>query len=193
MRELNVSETLALAEKHGLSVARTFSSAGDADLKFPVFVKPDSSGHKSEKGLVILANGREELEGALGKISPERAVIQERVSGTELILGAKRDPVFGTVVLVGIGGTLAEAYADVAVGVLPVSERDALKMIESLKGQKILSGFRGKPAVDRTALAKAIVSVGELATKENLAELDLNPVIASGGRIVAVDGRAVIG
>ncbi|MFH0962335.1 MAG: acetate--CoA ligase family protein [archaeon] len=189
-RTLGVSETLALAEKHGLAVARIFSAD---TAEFPVFVKPDISGHKSDRGLVFLANDKGELAEAVGKISPDsNPIIQERLSGTELILGAKKDPVFGTVALAGIGGTLAEAYSDAAVGVTPLSEEDALRMIDSLKGQKILSGFRGKPAVDRAALARAIVLVGKMADAEGLAELDLNPVIADGERIVAVDGRAVV-
>jgi len=193
MRTLSVSETLALVcnGRTGISQPNTFG--GSSVGSFPVFVKPDTSGHKSDAGLVIEAKNGGELEDALRKISPEKAIIQEKISGTEIILGAKRDPVFGTVVLVGIGGTLAEAYSDVSTGVFPVSERDAERMLASLKAQKILDGFRGKPAIDRKALSRAISALGELADEKKIIELDINPLICTAeGRLVAVDGRAVL-
>ncbi len=193
MRTLPVSETLALV-CNGMTGISQPTIFGESSVRsFPVFVKPDTSGHKSEKGLVIEVRNSAELKEALLKILPEKAIIQEKISGTELILGAKRDQVFGTVVLVGIGGTLAEAYSDVSTGVFPVSEADAERMLASLKAQKILDGFRGKPAIDRKALARAISALGELANEKKIIELDVNPLICtSGGRLVAVDGRAVL-
>lgn len=194
MRLLAVSETLALAGKHGIEVARQYNYPQEMPPFPAVVAKPDSSGHKSDKGLVFLGIGSEgKLKEAIAAIRPEKAIVQEMVTGTELILGAKKDLVFGHVVMVGIGGTLAEAYADVAFGICPVSIGEAGKMVGSLKGKRILAGFRGRPAVGRLALAEAICALSELAVSENVSELDLNPVIATAdGRIVAVDGRAVL-
>ncbi len=191
---LSVLETLRLAEKYGIHIARTVKADGPLP-SFPLAAKPDTSEHKSEKGLVFLGiRSREELEAALSKIGKGDAIVQEMASGTELIVGAKADPVFGAVVMVGIGGTLAEAYADVSFGIAPLSEPDAERMIGEIRGQKLLDGFRGKPSVDRKALARLLVAVSKLAEGEGVLELDLNPVVAtSDGRLVAVDGRAVVG
>jgi acyl-CoA synthetase (NDP forming) len=191
---LAVSETLRLAEKYGIPVARTFKAGAELPV-FPLVAKPDSAEHKSERGLVFVGiKNAGELETALGKIGRDNAIIQELVFGTELIVGAKKDPVFGRVVMVGIGGTLAEAYGDVSFGISPLKESDAERMISKIRGQKLLDGFRGKPAVNRKALARLLVSVSTLAETENVLELDLNPVMATpDGRLVAVDGRAVLG
>jgi hypothetical protein len=193
MRTLAVLEGLKLAEKYGIPIARTVEF-GKGELPFPVAAKPDTAEHKSEKGLVFVGvNDKAELEKIAGKLAPSRTIVQEMAEGTEIILGAKKDPVFGYVVMVGIGGTLAEAYSDVAFGVAPLKEMDALEMIGALKGQKIIDGFRGKPIVDRGKLARMIVSLSKLASDEKIIEIDLNPVVATDdGRLLAVDARAVL-
>ena len=83
-------------------------------------------------------------------------------AGVELIAGAVRDPSFGPVVLVGLGGTAAEALQDTAVRLAPLSEEDALDMLDELRGRRLLDGWRGAPPVDRPAIARAVAALGRI-------------------------------
>ncbi|MEE8559986.1 MAG: acetate--CoA ligase family protein, partial [Alphaproteobacteria bacterium] len=117
-------------------------------------------------------------------------VVQEMEAGTvELVVGLRQDPVFGMVLMVGLGGILVEIQKDVVFHRAPVTEDQALGMLERLKGAKLLDGVRGKPAVDRTKLAQVIATVSRFgaAAQGRLAELDLNPVLAGPDGAVAID------
>ncbi len=107
----------------------------------------------------------------------------------ELVIGLKRDPAFGPVVMVGLGGVLIEVFRDVVFRVAPVTEAEALRMLDELKSRIVLDGVRGKPPVDRKAVAKMIsaVSLFGAAAGPRLAELDLNPVLAGAHGVTAVD------
>lgn len=113
--------------------------------------------------------------------------------GVECILGAKIDPVFGPVVLFGLGGIFAEALEDVAVASAPVDETDALALIDQLKGRKVLDGLRGKPPVDKAALARAIAALSRFAAahRHEIASVDVNPLLALPDRAVALDALIV--
>lgn len=112
----------------------------------------------------------------------------------EMIVGAKRDPVFGPVVMVGLGGRLAETVDDVAIRLVPVSPGDAHGMVGSLRGAGILRGARGEPGVDFARLVGVITAVSELITDQrHLHEIDLNPVICDVDRVEAVDLRLIEG
>jgi acetate---CoA ligase (ADP-forming) len=107
---------------------------------------------------------------------------------TEMVIGMRRDPVFGPVVMVGLGGVFIEVLKDVAFARAPLSEADALHMLDRLRGRAMLDGVRGQAAVDRNALARALVAVGEFAlANPQIQELDLNPVFAGSDGVVAVD------
>ena len=113
--------------------------------------------------------------------------------GLELIVGLTRDPQVGPVVLVGLGGILAEALDDVAVALAPVDADEALTMIDRLRGARLLEGIRGQPAVDRDAIARIVVAVSRLGfDRPDIVEIDLNPVIAGPGGAMAVDGLVVV-
>ena len=107
---------------------------------------------------------------------------------TELVIGMRRDPIFGPVVMAGLGGVFVEVLKDVVFARAPLSEADALDMLDRLRGRAMLDGVRGKAAADRAAIARALVAVGDFALSHpQVCELDLNPVFAGPNGVVAVD------
>ncbi|MFP4197796.1 MAG: acetate--CoA ligase family protein [Methanomassiliicoccales archaeon] len=164
------------------------------EIGYPVALKVLSPGvlHKSEEGGVILDLGsRDELleafEGMRGKWPAEDLLVQ-RMSppGVELIVGRKRDPAFGEVISLGVGGFLADLFPP-AVATCPCSLGDALDLVDRMEPQEVLDGYRGLPKVDRTVLAELVERVGRIRlTGERIEEMDLNPVIVSleGMRVV---------
>jgi acyl-CoA synthetase (NDP forming) len=176
-------------------------------LGFPVVLKlcsPDIVS-KSDVGGVKLGLGDEDqVSSAFAELRSVAAargarwagvLVQEQVSGdVEMIVGARYDPTFGPVVLVGLGGILAEVLRDSAIRLAPVSAEGAHRMLTELRGSRLLTGFRGRPAVDLDSLAALIAAVSRLAVDLPLAELDLNPVILKAGahEPVAVDRRLIL-
>jgi acyl-CoA synthetase (NDP forming) len=124
-------------------------------------------------------------------------VLVQRMSqkGVELILGARRDPQFGAMVLVGTGGVQAELWRDVALDLAPVTPERAEAMLRSLKGFPLLDGFRGSPRADVAAVAKAVSAFSVLAAEagERLQEAEVNPLIAGPWGCLAVDGLVKCG
>jgi len=117
-------------------------------------------------------------------------LVQRQLTGTEVVVGGFRDPSFGPVVMVGLGGIWVEALADVAFALAPLSVEEAADLIGSLRGYRVLSGGRGRPAVDLAALARVVVAAGDLlAAVPRVAALDLNPVLATPDDVVAVDWK----
>ena len=116
-----------------------------------------------------------------------------RGQGVELIVGIKRDPSWGPVIAVGMGGVLVEALQDSALRRLPIKADDALEMLGELRGSKLLDGFRGSAKVDRAALAETIVHIAEaaLALGPDLEAFEINPLLAAEGRIEALDALAI--
>lgn len=113
--------------------------------------------------------------------------------GVEVLVGAMRDPVFGPVVAFGSGGVLVEAWDDVTFRAAPLTEFEALEMIEETRASRLLDGHRHLGSVDRNELARLLVRVGAIAAAHpEIAELDLNPVIASSTAIVPVDVRIIL-
>jgi hypothetical protein len=120
--------------------------------------------------------------------------VQEEVSrGLELLVGGRRDPSFGATVLVGLGGVLAELLRDVSIGLAPLAPEAARAMLGEGRRAALLRGFRGAAAVDEHALTGALVGVGNLlADHEAVVEVDVNPLIAAAGRLVAVDALVLV-
>ncbi len=188
---------------------RTAEEAAQAcgQLPSPLVLKVVSAQvvHKSERGGVMLnlqdaaAVGRAfaELAGRFAGSSFRGGLLAEQVAGgLEVIVGLKRDPSFGPVILAGLGGVWTELLHDAAVRLAPVDEAEALEMLDGLKSAPLLSGYRGSPPRDRRALAALIARVSLLAVEyPDIAELDLNPVLVlpegRGARIV--DVRLVAG
>ena len=113
-------------------------------------------------------------------------------SGVELIVGLRRDPQFGPVVMVGLGGTLAEVLDDVAIRLAPLDLAAAESMLDDLRGAAVLGGVRGRPPIDRRAVGSMLVALGRLGIdRADIVEVDLNPVIAQARGAVAVDALVV--
>jgi hypothetical protein len=113
--------------------------------------------------------------------------------GIELIAGLIRDPQFGPIVLVGIGGVLAEVLDDVALRLAPLAAVAAGTMLDELRGRRLLDGVRGRPGADRAAVAAILVTLGDLAVaRPEIRAIDLNPLIAGADGAVAVDGLVVV-
>ncbi|MEP0347837.1 acetate--CoA ligase family protein, partial [Rhodopirellula bahusiensis] len=112
----------------------------------------------------------------------------------ELIVGAKRDPVFGPVILAGAGGITAELYHDRALQLPPLNKRLARRMLQSLKIYPLLSGFRGRRGVDVDAVVDVLLRVATLVLEcPQIAELDINPLLVHERGAIAVDARIVVG
>jgi acetyltransferase len=173
------------------------AAAAAGRLGYPVVAKVEHPAltHKTDAGgvrlgLATAAAVRDAARGLLALADGAAVLVQPQVQGVELVVGGIRDPEFGPVVMAGLGGVLVEARRDVRLAVAPVDEAAAVALLRSLRGAAVLDGLRGGPAVDVRAVADVIVRVGQLlADVPQIAELDLNPVLASGNSCVAVDWR----
>ena len=206
MSTLSEADSRALVAEAGVTVSR-WATADDADnaavaaeeMGFPVVVKlcGDAIAHKSERGLVRLSLtstddvrvAATELLGAATESDGDvELLVSTMVSGDrELIAGLVRDPQFGPCVMLGVGGVLAEAVADVAFRLAPLERLDAHELIDDLGAQTLLGPFRGQPAVDRDVLADTLCALGDLASDPTIASIDLNPLIVFEGQPMAVD------
>jgi acetyl-CoA synthetase (ADP-forming) len=174
-----------------------------AQIGYPLVIKACSAdiAHKTEKGLirVDIRNDEEALtafdEIAAGMNGAEKTVlVQQMIKGQrELVVGLTRDPQFGPCVMFGLGGIFTEILKDNAFRVAPLEKRDALDMMQEIKSRKILDAFRGLEAVDRGLLADILIKVGQIGIEnENIKEIDINPVIISKGKPVAVDALVIL-
>jgi acyl-CoA synthetase (NDP forming) len=179
-----------------------------ARVPYPVVAKilsPDIL-HKTDAGGVVLnIGGAEALQAAARDILTrvrskhpqakiEGILVQRMEKGiAELILGYKRDPQVGPVVVLGVGGVLAEIYHDFAVRLAPVSVEGAARMIDEVKGLAVIRGYRGMPRGDLAALALAVSAFSQIAFIDSVAEAEINPLIVrrEGEGVVAVDGLIV--
>jgi acyl-CoA synthetase (NDP forming) len=173
-----------------------------ADLSFPVVLKATGRLHKSEGGGVVLGladreAARTAYDDLVTRLSPTAVSVEEMADltdGVELIVGSVRDPKFGPVVLVGLGGIFAEVLADTACAIAPVSADAARMLLLSLQGAPLLLGARGRPAVDLDSLAELVARVSLLsAAHPEIVELELNPVLAGPSGVLALDARVVLG
>ena len=113
--------------------------------------------------------------------------------GVEVIIGAKRDMQFGPVIMFGLGGIFVELFKDVVFRVAPVTKEEARTMIRSVKGYKMLAGYRGRQAADIDSLASVIVAVGRLMVScAEVAEVDLNPVVVYEHGVISLDARIIL-
>ncbi|QYN32727.1 acetate--CoA ligase family protein [Pseudonocardia sp. DSM 110487] len=163
-----------------------------AELGGPVAVKLLDAAvlHKTEVGGVRLGvRTPAELDEALDAIGADRVLVEGMASpGVDLVVGARRDPVFGPVVLVGLGGTVAEALADVAVRVAPISPDAAAGMADELAGRALLDGWRGGPVLDRAALGRFVAALGALLhAHPHLQDVEVNPLRVTADGLIALD------
>src|SRR5437764_2047739 len=185
MPTLSEADSKARLREHGVPVAaeRVVATADEAvavaeALGYPVVAKlcGPSIAHKTERGLVRLglrdaSSVRAATVELLGAATPEDGdvgvLVGEMVRGNrELIAGLVRDSQFGPCVMLGVGGILAEAVADVVFRLVPITKIDAEEMIDDLKTQRLLGSFRGEPAVDRPKLVDVLVGLSDIAQQE---------------------------
>jgi len=180
------------------AIDETEAKAAADRLGFPVALKICSEyiPHKTERGGVVL-NLRDAA--SLGKAIREmkkrfsdvpHALLVQKMArpGTELILGGRRDPVFGPVVLAGIGGIFTEIFRDTAIDLAPVDEKAALTMLRRLKGAALLEGYRAQEPLDLVAVAGALSALSRLLSeRSDILEIDVNPFIVYVDGAVAVD------
>jgi|GEM_PF-1852490 len=209
-----VTETLEDLRQAGLPCA-AFDVAHELDsddivaraerIGFPVALKLSSPGlnHKSDDGGVAIGLGdgpavaaavaQFEAVAARKSLTGLSVLIQKMERGAELLVGIKRDPAFGPVLVTGLGGTLAELHAEIAATCLPTTPAMLHHLLmRNSRLNKILDGYRGQPAADRDALVSFLADFASwaLSKGDGLQEVDLNPIMVSGRRISIVDGRA---
>jgi acetyltransferase len=190
-------------------LAADVAAAEDAAAKFyPVVLKIISPEwlHKSDMGGVVLnvataaglRQAYKDLEARFRQRTPDGKLsgilVQKQVQGIELLLGLKRDPQFGPILVAGAGGIYTEVLQDVARALAPVSLDQAKQMLHTLKIYPILKGARGQAGVNMSSLVETIVKLSHLAVDyPEIQELDLNPVVADPQGCWCVDCRMVLG
>ncbi|MDA2920806.1 bifunctional acetate--CoA ligase family protein/GNAT family N-acetyltransferase [Desulfobacterota bacterium AH_259_B03_O07] len=213
---LSEVESKELLENYGIPINRTLISNSPeqaaelaTDIGFPAVLKihsPDIT-HKTDAGGVILdLNSKKEVEVAFKKIvenarayNPKAridgATVQRMIKemGYEIILGSKYDPLFGPVILFGMGGIMTEVIGDKAIGIPPLNSTLAKRLMEETKVYKLISGFRNRPPVNLDLLEEILLRLSHLVTDfPEITEIDINPLYVNENSIFALDARVII-
>jgi acetyl coenzyme A synthetase (ADP forming)-like protein len=201
-RWLDPVETRSLLEGYGLPLASQQTAASPRkaaraarEMGFPVAVKSAEPGvHKTERGAVVLGLRTQRDVAAAASAIGGPVLVQAMVcGGVELLAGFVQDPSFGPVIAFGPGGVHAELIGEATVRIAPITDIDAIELITTGKAGRLVSGYRGAPAADRAALTDLLTRLSMLAEEHpEVAELDLNPIIARSDGCVVVDARARI-
>lgn len=215
-KEKVITEELAkqVLSEYGVMVPKysLVKSAEEAEIEagkvgFPLVAKIVSPEilHKTDvrgvkvglKNQADVKNTFNDMYGRLSKQYNVKGVLLEKMAtagGVELIVGLQNDPQFGPVIMAGIGGIYTEVFKDVSFRVLPITNEDALSMIDDLKGNKILKGFRGMPPVNLNMLAEALVNIGKFGTEmaPYYESIDFNPIIFYENEYVVVDAKILL-
>jgi acetyltransferase len=211
---LNEAESKAVLQRFGIPVAREVFVAAGSDaaaivkgLKAPFAVKIVSRdiAHKTEAGGVKLGVAPDALADAVRTVTANASkavpgatidgvLVSEMAQGIEALIGVINDESFGPVVALGLGGVLTEVLKDVTYRIAPFDIETAREMIADLRGAKLFDGFRGKPAGDKEALAKALVAASQMAAAlaPRLKEADINPVFVGPDGVMAADALVVL-
>ncbi|MEZ5657803.1 MAG: acetate--CoA ligase family protein [Burkholderiaceae bacterium] len=212
-RQLNEQQALTVIAGAGIGTVDVRQAGSEdsaaqaaAAIGYPVVLKILSAdiGHKSDVGGVrvgladesALRSAYREMLVQVGKACPQArldgVLVAPMISaGVEMIIGSMQDPVFGPVVLCGLGGVTAEALRDTAIRVAPIDAIEARAMVDSLRGRRLLDGMRGAPPADVDALVQAIVALSDLAVagRDTIESIDVNPlrVLPRGQGVLALD------
>ncbi|MCE5275332.1 MAG: acetate--CoA ligase family protein [Syntrophaceae bacterium] len=209
-KTLNEYESKRLLDAYSIPVTKEHVAASlqeaiafAHEIGYPVVLKGSSRTltHKTEHRLIELGiESDEALQNAYaalqerGKGQLDGILVQQMIKGDrELVAGLIRDPQFGPCVMFGLGGIFTEVLKDVTFRVAPLEMRDALEMMDEIKAKKLLDEFRGKPAVNRDILARTLINLGKIGLEiDEVAEIDINPLIIHGDTPVAVDALVVL-
>ena len=211
---LDLARARGVLEAAGIRYNRSANVADEAEaveaaetIGYPVVVKAISADivHKSDVGAVQLdVVGEDGVREACATIrrrvaehQPDARItgftVEEQVSGTEIIVGVSRDPDFGALLMVGMGGIFVEVYQDVTFRLVPPTRRDALEMIGEIRAQALLDGARGRPRLDRDELAEIVLRISALVQAiPEIREIDVNPLVITDSGLVAIDARVVV-
>ena len=203
LSEANIETT-----KIARATSRDESIQKAGEIGYPVVLKVDSIDitHKSDVGGVAVnladadAVGQafDQIMAAVKTNAPGASVqgvsVQEMAqTGVEVIIGMSKDPQFGPVLMFGLGGIAVEILKDVAFRIVPLEKRDAAQLIREIKGFPMLEGYRNLPKVDLANLENLIMQVSDFVSEHpEIAEMDLNPVIAYGSGAIAADARVIL-
>jgi acetyltransferase len=203
---LNAGQTEELLEAAGIPCvveivekSREKLLAAMGPMEFPVVMKVVGPLHKSDaKGVVLNITSKKEVAetfDSLMKIDSATAVmIQPQLAGLELFVGVTKEPGFNHTILCGLGGIFIEVLNDVSAGLSPISKNEARKMVQSLRGYKLIQGARGQEGVDEDEFVEIIQRLSALVeAAPEIIEMDINPLIGTQRAITAVDTRIRIG
>jgi len=173
--------------------------AATQEVPAPWVLKADWIEHKTEHAAVAIGidgvedaeTAFEEMHSRLGDGAYVLEAMDERRDVVELIVGLRHDPGFGPVVMVGAGGVQSELWADTVVELAPVSTGTARSMLERLVSHRLLTGWRGRPAVDLEAVAHAVAALSELGAVQGISEIEVNPLRCAPGGVLAVDALVI--
>jgi len=187
-----LKEAVAISQKMGFPIALKIASPD-------IVHKSDSGGVKLSLQNVaeVKAAFKEIVDGAQ-KINPSASIegvsVQKMAKpGTEVIVCTSKDPQFGPVIMFGLGGIFVEVLKDVSFRIIPLSKKDALEMIEEIKGYPVLKGYRGKEPADISALVEIILKISKVMEQNpEIKELELNPILAYKKGAMAVDARIIL-
>lgn len=179
-------EAIAFSKRVGFPlVLKVFSSE--------IFHRTEIGGVKTEiKNTKELKKAFDEILISVKKKRPDARIegilVQKEIKGIEVILGAKRDALFGPVIMFGAGGIFSELFEDVSFGIVPLTKKEAKEMIKNTKIYKLLSGYRNFPKTDIAKLSSLIMKISQLSLKEKqIKEVDFNPVVCQGKEIFVCD------
>ena len=206
---LSEYESKLVLEKAGIPIASQGLAKSKAEalemaqqIGYPVVMKGCSgqATHKTEMGLVKLSIGNEHdaaqaYDELTGKGLPLDGVLVMAMVQVdrEFAIGLGRDPQFGPYVMFGLGGIYMEALKDVSFRIAPLTRYDASEMVEEIRASRLLGEFRGRPAVDKRALEDILMNIGQLGMDhEEIAEIDINPIVSQGEGLVALDALIVL-
>lgn len=213
MHYLTEDEAERVLEKYGIRVpkSKVVQSATDAaafaeKVGYPIVLKVMSQSivHKTDAHAVasnvwspsdllsrygdIVSNAKKYKPGAI----IEGVLVQKQAFGTELILGAAEDQLFGHTIMLGSGGIFAEIMKDTAFRINPISEKDAVSMILELRALPLLKGARGNKPANFKEIVRTLFCVSKMVEKERISELDINPLIVNENEAIAADARIVL-
>lgn len=198
MKIMNEKEAEDFLEKKGFKVnKRGFATNLEKakkiakEIGYPVVLKNNKLLHKSDKGGVKLNIQEDTIEAAFRELKSNEVLIHKQGVGKEFLLGIKKDPAFGHVILFGIGGIYTEMLKDVSIRVTPIDKKDAEKMIDEIKYKEYYDN-RGLK-VNRLLLIQNILKLNDLAVKnKNIQELDINPLMVDDKNAVVADARIIL-
>ena len=198
MQTILNQEAFNLLNKYNIPTLNYKKAEHFSNLKnerYPIVLKIDSTKilHKTEQKAVRITRNLEEAKKNFSEMRKTGHVIyQPMFSGREFILGINKDPTFGQVIMFGLGGVFTEVLKDVSFRACPITKKDAKEMISEIKGQAILGKFRGEEPIDKDFLADLLVNLSNLAVKENVSEIDINPFTFQNKKGKAVDCRIIL-